>query len=101
MALINCPDCGAEVSDAASSCPKCARPLGGDTATSPTTISLTSKRLKTHTLAATVTTLLGLLFMIHRATQHVDASFDIGMGVTVLGFVWIALTRFRTWWHHQ
>lgn len=27
MALIMCPDCGTEVSDAASSCPKCARPI--------------------------------------------------------------------------
>ena len=27
MALINCPDCGTEVSDAAAACPKCARPI--------------------------------------------------------------------------
>lgn len=27
MALINCPDCGTEVSDAATACPKCARPI--------------------------------------------------------------------------
>ena len=27
MALINCPDCGTEVSDAAAVCPKCARPI--------------------------------------------------------------------------
>ena len=27
MALINCPDCGTEVSDAALACPKCARPI--------------------------------------------------------------------------
>lgn len=27
MALINCPDCGTEVSDAADACPKCARPI--------------------------------------------------------------------------
>jgi hypothetical protein len=27
MALINCPDCEAEVSDQAEACPKCARPL--------------------------------------------------------------------------
>lgn len=27
MALINCPDCGTEVSDAAEACPKCARPI--------------------------------------------------------------------------
>lgn len=27
MALINCPDCGTEVSDAAPACPKCGRPI--------------------------------------------------------------------------
>lgn len=27
MALIDCPDCGSKVSDMASSCPKCARPI--------------------------------------------------------------------------
>jgi zinc-ribbon domain len=29
MALIKCPDCGAQVSDAATSCPSCARPIAG------------------------------------------------------------------------
>ncbi len=27
MALINCPECGTEVSDAAGACPKCGYPL--------------------------------------------------------------------------
>jgi uncharacterized membrane protein YvbJ len=27
MALINCPDCGSDVSDQAAACPKCARPI--------------------------------------------------------------------------
>ncbi len=27
MALLNCPDCGTEVSDAAPNCPKCNRPM--------------------------------------------------------------------------
>jgi len=27
MALVRCPECGAEVSDAAPQCPKCGRPL--------------------------------------------------------------------------
>lgn len=29
MALINCPDCETQVSDAAATCPKCARPMSG------------------------------------------------------------------------
>lgn len=28
MALVTCPDCGAQVSGAAPSCPKCGRPFG-------------------------------------------------------------------------
>lgn len=31
MALIRCPDCGREVSDAAATCPSCARPLAAAT----------------------------------------------------------------------
>lgn len=31
MALINCPDCGTEVSDAAPACPKCGRPIAPPT----------------------------------------------------------------------
>jgi len=31
MALIKCPDCGTDVSDAAAACPKCARPIAGQT----------------------------------------------------------------------
>ena len=27
MAMINCPDCGNEVSEAATSCPKCGHPI--------------------------------------------------------------------------
>jgi hypothetical protein len=37
MALIRCPDCGREVSDAALACPQCARPIaGGVTGAAPT-----------------------------------------------------------------
>ncbi len=28
MALVQCPDCKAEISDAAPACPKCGRPMG-------------------------------------------------------------------------
>lgn len=28
MPLVNCPDCGNEISDAAYACPKCGRPTG-------------------------------------------------------------------------
>lgn len=31
MALINCPECGAEVSDRAPSCPKCGAPIANKT----------------------------------------------------------------------
>jgi hypothetical protein len=33
MGLIKCPDCEAQISDAAPSCPKCGRPMGSQTRT--------------------------------------------------------------------
>ena len=35
MALIKCPDCGTDVSDAAAACPKCARPIAARTVSQP------------------------------------------------------------------
>jgi uncharacterized OB-fold protein len=34
MALINCPECGTEVSDKADKCPKCAYPINSERVTS-------------------------------------------------------------------
>lgn len=48
MALINCPDCGTEVSDAAAACPKCARPIAIEAASElrPSTAKSSSERAR-------------------------------------------------------
>ena len=61
MALIKCPDCGREVSDRADKCPSCASPLNQDVPAS----SLTVKS----------------------GTQRASASYDIGGGVGLAGFI--------------
>ena len=46
MALINCPECGKEISDKASSCPSCGYPIGTNTTTkeSVSAVTATSKK---------------------------------------------------------
>ncbi len=61
MGLITCPDCGREVSDRADKCPNCARPLNQD-------IPASSETVKS-------------------GTQRASASYDIGGGVGLAGFV--------------
>ena len=43
MALINCPECGNQVSDQAGACPNCGYPIRGGTSTSATMLKFTSK----------------------------------------------------------
>jgi uncharacterized membrane protein YvbJ len=38
MALINCPDCGREVSERAPSCPQCGSPIAKGSVADPTTV---------------------------------------------------------------
>lgn len=61
MALIKCPDCGREVSSRADKCPNCSYPLNQD-------IPAHSETVKS-------------------GTQRASASYDIGGGVGLAGFI--------------
>jgi len=45
MALVNCNECNAEISDQAISCPKCGCPIKGASEKSPVTILATAKKI--------------------------------------------------------
>lgn len=100
MALINCPDCNAEVSDRASSCIKCGAPIASAkevsaVGTKLTTTQSTSKQLKLESLLAAGLTLIGLFI-----TLRTDGVSPFGIFVLLVGFIWFAVIRIRIWWHH-
>ncbi len=89
MALINCPDCGREVSDLASACPGCARPLQA-ASSAPVTIEQTSKPYKGAQVVGVVLIFAGLI----------GTAWSLGLGglVACAGFcVWIS-ARMGAWW---
>lgn len=113
MALINCPDCNHQVSDAAPACPSCGRPIAGaaeaQAAGAPLqTVQETSKRLKAHTLLGWLLILAGGL-MAWGATKAMETAEGGNLGVVVAlglyamlgGLVWLIVTRIRIWWHHK
>lgn len=79
MALINCPDCGAEVSDAAPACPKCGRPIAS--VPSPTNASDERTRGRSHaTVTVTLSSFVLIVLAIAAAVWFVP-SMEIGQNL--------------------
>jgi len=103
MALINCPDCRAQVSDRAGACPRCGHPIAiaresAGAGTALTTIQGTSKRLKAHTaISATAV----ILSMFGAALSSSAAWKGFWVLAAVGGLAWFIVTRVRIWWHHD
>ena len=95
MALIRCPDCGNEVSDAAPSCPKCGRPSNPVQ-----TIEKTGKRFKGQMLVAVGLVIFGPITCMAGAGGESTTGAGIGMLMFFGGLVLFIATRVRTWWHH-
>lgn len=109
MALINCPDCGGEVSDRADACPNCARPIrGADTpAEGVQTIEDTGKRWKLMRVVS-VLAILGGIAVVVIVSSATSAGEDPNTAAVVLGsftvlggmalYMW---ARIGKWWHHK
>jgi ribosomal protein L32 len=102
MALVKCEECGNEVSNRATACPKCGAPIahavmppaGAAPAGKPAVpIEQTGKRYKGQMLAAGALACVGAV---------VAASFSPAIGVLMVlgGGVWLLAARFGAWWHH-
>ncbi len=95
MGLIQCPDCGARVSDAAASCPSCARPIAAVRLqlTSPPGFSLLVK-----VLALFLVLLLVFLFLIIvQALQEISRPAVLARPVWVPGWSGAALGPVSAW----
>ncbi|ALP53990.1 hypothetical protein Tel_13060 [Candidatus Tenderia electrophaga] len=106
MALIDCPECGKKVSDAATSCPNCGIGIASARETQAagtplTTIQETGKRLKLHTIGAVLLLLVGAIWFFSQPTgieQHASPWPPLLM---FLGLTWYLVTKLRIWWHHK
>lgn len=108
MALIDCPECGKQVSDAARACPGCgvsiadaaeARAAGA----SLTTTQITSKKLKLQQVASVLLTLVGFISLVtvNSSPEERVSAAPIPTALFVIGIGWFVVTRIRIWWHHK
>lgn len=129
MPLLNCPDCGQQVSTRAKACPKCAYPINPSVRPAavprpppPTpraapppavliaappvqTIERTSKALKGQVLASALLAIAGMFMTCATraapAQDRIPAIGQFGALLFVGGIVWFIVTRIRIWWHHD
>lgn len=109
MALINCPECGRQVSDKAVSCPGCgyavaaATVSSGDTQGVSTskkvqTVELTAKRYKLQQLLAALLIAIGVVIVIGSPPESKSAVPGL---MIFAGLVWFIVARILIWWHHR
>jgi hypothetical protein len=103
MALIKCPECGAEVSSNAEICPKCAYPIAGGGTTQAhggkvQTVEQTSKRYKLQQLLSSLLSIGSVVVMIGAQPDSGPRAFgELGF---LVGLTWFIVVAFKTWWHH-
>ncbi|MEZ4279029.1 MAG: hypothetical protein R3F21_05345 [Myxococcota bacterium] len=98
MAMINCPDCGKEVSSKAPACVACGSPISAQT------IQATAKKWKAMQVVGMLLIIFGVAGMCSTISDPKAASeasaagttalmFIAGMGLTIFG-------RLGAWWNH-
>ena len=111
MALLQCHECGSQVSSSATACPQCgAPPSVAETTTgvAVTTTQATSKRLKSHLLVGVLFAIVGVIWVtaaLQASSAEIGAAPDgqgtvIGSLLTLFGLMLVIVAKFRMWWHH-
>jgi uncharacterized membrane protein YvbJ len=72
MALIKCSDCGTEVSDAAAACPKCARPIAAQPAS--TRAAPAKKKSSLSPVGITIAIVIGIIVWVNLPSSKSDSS---------------------------
>jgi len=110
--LVNCPDCGRQISRLAPNCPGCGRPMNqlGTAQVQPTTmIEQTSKRYKKQMAIGAVIFGLGLIVAFVGIALGMHTDWDIppehpvaivGALMVVIGLAISGVAAIRGWWHH-
>lgn len=97
MSLIQCPECGTEISDKAPACPKCGNPM------QPVIIEQTGKKWKLAKLISWLVFIGGVIMAIGGAGNGGFSNPLTGMGITLafLGFIALVIAKFGSWWNHK
>ncbi len=96
MALIDCPECGREVSDSATVCPECAYPVGeGTPRVPPRAVSASAKRRWWPAVDIIGRIAVGGILMFLTAAEA-----ELGAGTGLLGLL-VAGSAIPTWYHHK
>lgn len=102
MALVECPDCGQQVSDQAAACNQCGRPMSTES-TGPerqqrVTTQATGRQIKAHQLIGAVVTIVGIVMAIAGNSESGVAGF--GGLLILVGLIWFIAARFMGWWRY-
>ncbi len=96
MALIECPECGREVSDSAAVCPECAYPVGAGTpSVPPRAVSDSTKRPSWTTLSIIGRVAVGGIILFLTAVEQ-----ELGAGTGLVGLL-VAGSAIPTWFRHK
>lgn len=108
MALINCPECGKNVSSAAPTCPSCGVPIAksitNNVGDGTFTIQETGKDLKEQYFISLFLIAIGVVWIIWqlKSGSPGDGQFNpLPFLFVVGGLIWYFVTRSRIWWHHK
>ena len=109
MALIECPECGAKISDAAEACPKCAYPISSsrhfvNKVGKVQTIEQTSKVLKIQKLISVMLMAISVIgcsiILASNPGEPNTTAAAINGSLFWVGLLWYIAVRFFSWWHH-
>lgn len=96
MALIECPECGREVSDSAAVCPECAYPVGAGTpSVPPRAVSGSTKRLSWTAVSIIGRIAVGGIILFLTAVEE-----ELGAGTGLVGLL-VAGSAIPTWFRHK
>jgi uncharacterized membrane protein YvbJ len=99
MALIDCGECGNQVSSMAATCPKCGNPIAARAetiaaGTQVTTTQQTAKKFKQSMLIGGALCCLGVVLMVS------DNLKPHGLVTFMAGLIWYLVARARAWWNN-
>jgi len=101
MALIKCPECGKQISDAAAACPNCAYPINQQRQQAPQVIEQTGKKWKGLQLISGIIFIIGLFMFFSAAGSSNPADGTGGAVMVFVGLVGYITARFAAWWNHR
>ena len=93
MALIECSECGKEISDKAGACPNCGNPLNPAPANQVQTVEATGKQFKAAQAVGFILALIGVILLFTEV-------FIVGGFFCVIGLIALLYGSIGAWWHH-